>query len=102
MYPSLVRLGGGRLLLTFTVRAAHPPLGVHALLGEERSDGFVFDFGRDRLVLDAKTPLGKPSGGGFGPTIELGDGTLVTAHSYRGADDKTHLEVVRWRLPERR
>jgi hypothetical protein len=102
MYPALLRLGGGRLLLTFTVRAVHPPLGVHALLGKEQAGGFVFDFGHDRLVLDAKTPLDKPSGGGFGPTVELGNGTLVTAYSYRGADDKTRLEVVRWRLPERR
>jgi hypothetical protein len=84
------------------VRAVHPPLGVHALLGKEQAGGFVFDFGHDRLVLDAKTPLDKPSGGGFGPTVELGNGTLVTAYSYRGADDKTRLEVVRWRLPERR
>jgi hypothetical protein len=31
--------------------------------------------------------------------VQLADGTLVTACSYRGTDDKTHLEVIRWRLP---
>lgn len=85
--------------MTFTLREVRPPLGVHAVLGEETHDGFRFDFENDRLVLDEKTPVGMMSGGGFGPTVQLEDGTLVTAYSYRGADDKTHLEVVRWRLP---
>jgi hypothetical protein len=99
MYPSLLRLREGRLLLTFTVRARRPLLGVQAVLGREQQDGLAFDFEQDRLVLDARTPLDKPSGGGFGPTVQLADGTLVTAYSYRGQDDQTHLEVVRWNLP---
>lgn len=99
MYPAVLRLNDGRLLLTFTVRSLRPPLGVRAVLGAETPNGFVFDFKSDRVVLSAKTPEGKSSGGGFGPTILLSDGTLVTAYSYRTADDKTHLEVVRWRLP---
>lgn len=99
MYPSLLRLQDGRLLYTFTVRALNPPLGVKALVGTEHDDGFEFDFAADRLEIDAKTPLDKPQGGGFGPTVQLDDGTLVTSYSYRGADDKTHAEVVRWRLP---
>lgn len=99
MYPSILRLADGRLLLTFTVRAARRPLGVQAVLGRERPDGFDFDFDNDRLVLESKTPDDKPSGGGFGPTVQLNDGTLVTAYSYRGADDQIHLELVRWQLP---
>jgi hypothetical protein len=99
MYPSLLRLADGRLLYTFTVRALHPPLGVQALLGTERDVGFTFDFDIDRLVIDGQTPIGMPQGGGFGPTVQLDDGTLVTSYSYRGADDKTHVEVARWRLP---
>ena len=102
MYPSVLRLRDGRLLLTFTVRDLMPPLGVHAVLGRERDGGFEFDFRHDRLVLDANTPVGKPSGGGFGPSVQLEDGTLVTAYSYRGEDDATHLEIVRWRLPAER
>lgn len=101
MYPSVLRLRDGRLLLTFTVRDIKPPLGVHAVLGVESEDGFVFDFDHDRLVIDRKTPVGQQSGGGFGPTIQLPDETLVTAYSYRDAEGKTHLEVARWRLPER-
>ena len=96
MYMSLLRLQDKRLLLTFTVRDLHPPLGVRALLGEESKDGFQFDFSRDRFLLDTKTGK-RPQGGGFGPTVQLDDGTLVTSYSYRGEDQKTHLEVVRWK-----
>lgn len=99
MYMSLLRLKDKRLLLTFTVRDLKPPLGVRALLGTETDDGFQFDFSKDRFVLDAKTPIGKPQGGGFGPTVLLDDGTLVTSYSYRGEDNLTHLEVVRWKAP---
>ncbi len=103
MYPALLRLRDGRLLFTFTVRAAvapaTPPLGVQAVLGRETPEGFQFDFVNDRIVLDGRTPVGKLSGGGFGPTVQLEDGTLVTSYSYRSPEGKTHLEVVRWRLP---
>lgn len=98
MYMSLLRLREKRLLLTFTVRQRKPPLGVRALVGTERDDGFDFDFGHDRLLLDTKTG-NRDQGGGFGPTVQLRDGTLVTSCSYRGEDGKTHLEVIRWRLP---
>ena len=99
MYMSLLRLQDKRLLLTFTVRDLQPPLGVRAIVGTETEDGFEFDFAHDRLQLDTKTPVGKYQGGGFGPTVQLEEGTLVTSYSYRGADDKTHLEVVRWTAP---
>jgi hypothetical protein len=99
MYLSLLRLNDKRLLLTFTVRDLKPPLGVRALLGTETDDSFEFDFAHDRLQLDTKTPIGKPQGGGFGPTVQLDDDTLVTSYSYRDKDDKTHLEVVRWKGP---
>ena len=99
MYQAFLRLSDGTLLLTFTVRALRPPLGVHAVLGRELHDGFKFDFEHDRIVIDQKTPVGRPSGGGFGPTVQLDDGMLVTSYSYRRADDQSHLEVARWRLP---
>lgn len=102
MYMSILRLQDRRLLLTFTVRDLRPPLGVRALVGSETEDGVRFDFAKDRLMLDTRTPIGKSQGGGFGPTVQLGDGTLVTSYSYRGKDDKTHLEVVRWKLPAAR
>lgn len=98
MYMSILRLADKRLLLTFTVRDLHPPLGVRAIPGVETADGFAFDFAHDRIMLDTKTG-DRYQGGGFGPTVQLDDGTLVTSCSYRGADDKTHLEVIRWHLP---
>ena len=41
---------------------------------------------------------------GFGPTVQLDDGTLVTCYSYAGTgkwedDSNFYTEVVRWRLP---
>ena len=99
MYPAILRLHDGRLLLTFTVRALHRPLGVRAVVGDETADGFAFDLTRDRLVLDARTPPGVYSGGGFGRTVQLDDGTLVTSYSWRDAQFVVHSEVVRWRLP---
>ena len=104
MYPSILRLKSGTLLFTFTLRAAvmanTPPLGVQAVLGTETSAGFQFDFRHDRILIDTATPADQPSGGGFGNTVQLGDGMLVTSYSYRTADQKTHCEVVRWRLPK--
>lgn len=101
MYMSLLRLQDRRLLLTFTVRALNPPLGVRAIPGVETDDGFDFDFAADRIMLDTKTGT-RFSGGGFGPTVQLKDGTLVTSYSYRDEDSKTRLEVVRWNLPAER
>jgi hypothetical protein len=98
MYMSILRLQDRRLVLTFTVRKRQPPLGVRAIPGVETDDGFQFDFAYDRIMLDTKTGS-RYQGGGFGPTVQLDDGTLVTSCSYRGEDDKTHLEVIRWRLP---
>ncbi|MSR55423.1 MAG: hypothetical protein EXS09_19380 [Gemmataceae bacterium] len=100
MYMSILRMKDQRLLLTFTVRDLKPPLGVRALAGSETEDGFEFDFTKDRLMLDTSTPIDKSQGGGFGPTVQLKDGTLVTSYSYRDKDDKTQLEVVRWKMPE--
>lgn len=98
-YPSLLRLADRRLLLTFTVRALAPPLGVQAVLGRETPAGFQFDFQSDRMVIDRATPVGAISGGGFGNTVQLQDGSLMTAYSYRDARGLTHLETARYRLP---
>jgi hypothetical protein len=110
MYQSILRLQDGRLLLTYTCRSIDPPLGVRAVVGSEDEDGFEFDLQHDVLILDNKTPIGRGSGGGYGPTVQLDDGTLVTSYSYwrpddhRQPNDWTHpissqCEVVRWRLP---
>ena len=50
-------------------------------------------------MIDTKTAVGADSGGGFGRTDQLDDGTLITSYSYRDADGETHCEVVRWAPP---
>ena len=99
MYPAILRLHDGRLLLTFTVRALQRPLGVRAVVGRETHDGLAFDLRNDRLMLDVQTAPEVYSGGGFGRTVQLDDGTLVTSYSWRDAQFVVHSEVVRWRLP---
>ena len=103
MYPRFLRLGGDKILLTFTVRSNATdgqPLGVRAIVS--RDDGGTWDFTRDRLVIDAQNrPPATNSGGGYGNTVRLDDGTLVSVYSYRGEDGKTHVRTVRWRLPVR-
>jgi len=103
MYPSILRLQDGRLLFTFTMRTAVEPnvlpLGLRAVIGVETRDGFAFDFRHDRIMLDTKTPANLTSGGGFGNTVQLADGTLVTTCSYRVPVNTTRCEVIRWRAP---
>lgn len=99
MYPALLRLGAGQLLFTFTDRGLEVPLGIEAVLGSEQSDGFTLNFTTDRILLDTQTPTDQPSGGGFGNTLQLADGTLITAYSYRDDAGVTHAEVEKWELP---
>ena len=96
-YPRLLRLNDGRLLLTFTQRDLLYPIGLQAIISDD--DGETWDFSSDRLVISGKTPWGANSGGGFGNTLQLADGSLVSCYSYRAADNKTYVEVVRWSLP---
>lgn len=101
MYPRFLRLHDGRLLLTFTVRSnatdGHP-LGLRALISPD--DGETWDFTHDRIVISDRNH--GASGGGFGNTVELANGKLVSVYSYRGDDGKTHVEVVHWSLPKTR
>ena len=52
MYPAILRLADGRLLLTFTVRALHRPLGVRAVVGR-----------RDARRLRVRSPQRPPDAG---------------------------------------
>jgi hypothetical protein len=92
MYPSVVHLGGNRMLVTFTMRMVpkpsysypYPHMGVHAIIVEERDDGTLdIDFDHDLIVIDDRTPDVGTSGGGFGKTIKLPDGDFITPYSYR-------------------
>ena len=101
MYPRFLLLQDGRLLLTFTVRSNSTdgfPLGLRALISPD--DGQSWDFTHDRLVIGDLNQ--GASGGGFGNTIQTRDGTLVSVHSYRGEEDQTHVEAVRWTAPQPR
>lgn len=101
MYPRFLRLQDGRLLLTFTVRSNSTdgrPLGLRAIVSPD--DGETWDFAHDRIVIGDRNH--GASGGGFGNTIQLADGTLVSVHSYRGEDGNTRVEAVRWTLPKSR
>ncbi len=106
MYPAITRLQDGRLLLTFTQRAKDRPLGLRAVVGTEHDDGIDFDLTSDVIVIEEHTPDHKDSGGGFGRTVQLDDGTLVSSYSYKKDSDEwagnysgLHLEIARWRLP---
>ncbi|MFH0965962.1 MAG: sialidase family protein [Planctomycetota bacterium] len=97
MYCRVLRLRDGRRLLTYTQRGVTWPLGLHAILSCD--DGETWDFQNDQIIIEGFTPWGAPSGGGFGNTLELPDGALLSCYSYTGTDSQTHLEVVRWRIP---
>ena len=99
-YPSLIRLHDGRLLLTFTQRGVFYPIGIQAVLSYD--DGETWEFQSDRIIIEGKAPWGMPSAGGFGGTVQLQDGTLVSCSTYWGWGEESGnpLEVVRWRLPD--
>ena len=96
-YPRVIKLRDGRLMMTFTQRALFYPIGLRAIFSND--DGESWDFDGDHLIISGFTPWGWTSGGGFGNTLELADGTFVSCYSYRGYDDRRHIEVARWRLP---
>jgi hypothetical protein len=88
-----------RLLLTFTMRSNSTDghgLGLRAILSQDQ--GRSWDFRHDRMVISDENH--GASGGGFGNTVQLSDGTLVSVYSYRGRDGRTYVEAARWRLPE--
>lgn len=95
-YPHLIRLQNGWLLMTFTQRGVFYPIGLQAVLSYD--DGQTWDFQSDRIIIEGKSGWGMPSGGGFGNTLQLQDGTLISCSTYWG-DNQTPLEVIRWRLP---
>ena len=81
MYIRVLRLHDGRLLLTYTQRSLFPPLGLRAAISWD--DGSTWDLEHDVLILEAKTPWGTPSGGGFGNTVQC---------EVRQKGDRTSLE----------
>ena len=94
-----LRLQDGRLLLTFTVRSNSTDgysLGLRAIISTD--DGKSWNFRRDRLVLSSVNH--GASGGGFGNTVQLKEGALVSCYSYRVKEGMPHVETIRWSLPD--
>jgi len=60
MYPGVQRLEDGRLLMTYTQRSLIYPIGLRALISYD--DGESWDFDHDQIVIEGKTPWGKPQG----------------------------------------
>ena len=96
MYCRVLNLRDGRLLMTYTQRGVVYPFGLRARLSYD--NGATWDMDNDQIVIEGFTPWGTASGGGFGNTVQMEDGTLVSCYSYRGADDEVHIEIVRWQL----
>lgn len=104
MYARIARLADRRLLLTFTQRDYYKGftghLGLRALISH--NDGQTWNFDNDLVILDENTPKGWRQGGGFGNTIQLSDGSLISCYSYHNESKgraKYQTEVVRWALP---
>ena len=103
MFPRVTKLHDGRLLMTYTQRALLDPVGLRARLSCD--DGESWDFDYDQIVIEGFTPWGARNGGGFGNTVQLEDGTLVSCYSFNPGDvtnpsiDPSQIHVVRWRLP---
>ena len=114
-YPRVLRLQDGRLLMTYTKRGLIYPIGLCAQVSYD--DGETWDFDYDQIVIEGRTSWGMPQGGGFGNTVQLPDGSLVSSSSYnradsefvvespqelvqRGVGGEFTIEVVRWRLPD--
>lgn len=98
MYPRVIRIKDGRLLMTYTQRSLFYPIGLRAVLSED--DGDTWNWGSDQITIEGETPWGMAQGGGFGNTLQLKDGGLVSCSSYRGYDNETHIQVIRWRLEQ--
>ena len=96
MYPRVLKLRDGRLLMTYTQRDLLYPLGLRARLSHD--DGETWQLQYDQIIIEGLTAWGVPDSA-FGNTVQLGDGTLVSCYSYFGSDERNHIEAVRWKLP---
>jgi|SRR5579872_7427427 len=106
-YPRALRLRDGRILMTYTQRALYYPLGLQAVISHD--DGETWNFRADHIIIEGSTPWGIGSGGGFGNTLQLADGTFASCYSYFPYDKvkafpreyvpRSRIQVVRWRLP---
>ena len=112
-YSHMLRLHDGRLLMTWTHRSNLIDddgfgTGSRGLLSYD--DGYTFDFNSDYIVIKAQddaSPLAvssgcAPSAGGcgcgvgYGNTLQLHDGSLLSATSF---DIGQTIDIALWQLP---
>lgn len=113
MYTHFLKLADGRLLLTWTHRSNKFDddgfgTGTRGLLSSD--DGLTWDTGSDYIVVqaqnDSTSSLCRAGCGchvGYGNTIQLPNGTLISAYCHDPYDEHFDGEamtaVVRWELP---
>jgi sialidase-1 len=89
--PNVIRLKNGLILCTYGYRK--PPYGVRACFS--KNEGLTWETHKEIIIrADGKGwDLGYPS------TVQLKDGTLLTAYYFYTQDDKTRrIEVTRWKM----
>jgi hypothetical protein len=125
VYPHFLELADGRVLMTFTQRCngVGPEPSANACGGNGEGDGYgtglrallstdaaaAWQFDRDYMILSAQddnnNPFvsGKTAQGcmcGYGGSIQLADGSLLTAYCYTNVTTETSLiGLLRWRVP---
>ena len=90
---SLLGLSDGRVLLTYGIRNE----GLHAIGARvSRDDGASWGHPFVLVCLDGSVDDGYPS------SVELDDGTVVTAYYASGIHEhqRYHMGVLRWKLDE--
>lgn len=89
----LLRMNDGRVLLTYGIREKN-----HQGIGRRISDDGGRTWGAPTRIVD----LDGSTDGGYPATVQLKDGTLVTAYYSNGIPQhrRYHMGVVRWRLEE--
>jgi len=98
----LLKLEDGRVLLSYGARN-RGLYGIWVQMGDAELKGWsapmlLVDLEGSSEFQHSPTP---PSDGGYPSTVQLADGTFVTAYYSRGvpAHQRYHVGVVRWRLP---
>ncbi len=91
----LLRLVDGRLLLTYGIREKSPGGAPDYALGVRFSKDEGRSWGAPARILS----LSRSTDGGYPSTVQLGDGTLVTAYYSNGIPEhkRYHMGVLRWK-----
>ncbi len=96
--PDLLRLKNGAILVSYGYR--RPPYGIRACFS--RDEGRTWDWKHEVILRDDALPEGPQAAHasvgdlGYPHTVELSDGTLVTAYYITLGDGVTHICVTRW------